>query len=331
MIQTIGVIGCGMFGHALGLLLTRTYDDIELTAYDIDDTVRTTLRKRGHHPYFHKEFIIPPHYHITDDAEAAADADLVILAVPAQYMRGAVEDLDVLKETILLNVSKALERETNERMSEIITTYHPDNPVATLAGGMIAADVAHGRPVGADIGCTDDDALASLRELFMPTTVHVDTTNDVAGVEYGSAFKNVISIGAGIVDGLDYGISAKSFFVAQTLREVELLAVKLGAAHETFHTSSNSWIGDLMTSCFGDTRNRYFGELIGKGHGKDEAVQILEDENKHAEGVVTLDVVHDLMAEMESPFIDTLFDVVHLGDDPAERFKDISLFQYRHT
>jgi glycerol-3-phosphate dehydrogenase (NAD(P)+) len=289
------------------------------------------LKETKHHPYFHKDCEISSNLIPTaSKEECLKDADVVLLAVPAQYLRGALESIKELvpQEAILLNVSKALEKSTNKRMSEIISEFL-SNPTATISGGMLAGDVAHGLPVGADIGCTDESALEVLKELFKPTTVHVEITTDIVGIEFAGAFKNLIAIGGGIIDGLKFGTSAKAFFIAQTLREVELLAIKLGAKDETFHTASNAWMGDLMTTCFGNSRNRLFGEMIGSGMTVEEAIKDLESQKKHAEGYVTLKLVHDLLEENElkRDFVSLLYGVVFENKDAKEEFSKISLIQ----
>lgn len=326
--QKISVIGCGAFGYAIALILSKNHPEKEIYVYDVIDEVIETLKTTKHHPYFHTDIETPSNFLPTKNKETCLqNAELVILAVPAQYLRGAIEPLKPLisEEAIILNVSKALEKDTNKRMSEVIEEYFP-NPVATISGGMLAHDVAKGLPVGADIGCNNKDALGKLKELFKPTTVHISTTTDIIGVELAGALKNVLAIGAGIIDGLQFGFSSKAFFIAQALREVENLAIKLGAKHETFHTASNAWMGDIMTTCFGNSRNRLYGELIGKGNTPEEATKILHEQKKHAEGYATLKLVKESSDQhnLEAPLITMLYDVVYNNKPPRETFKRIA-------
>jgi glycerol-3-phosphate dehydrogenase (NAD(P)+) len=326
--QKIAVVGCGAFGYALALLLSKTHSNKEVFAYDVMSEVIETLQQTKKHPFFHTDIEICPNLLPTKDKEECLkNADLVILAVPAQYLRDALESLNNLipQDAIILNVSKALEKNTNKRMSEVISEYFP-NDVATISGGMLAHDVAKGLPVGADIGCASKSALATLKSLFEPTTVHIDTTTDIIGIELAGALKNVLAIGAGIIDGLNFGFSAKAFFVAQCLREVENLAVKLGARHETFHTASNAWMGDILTTCYGNSRNRLYGEMIGQGKTSEEAITILREQKKHAEGHATLKLVKELCDKYEvaAPLVTKLYDIVYQNKSPSEAFKDIS-------
>ena len=326
--QKIAVVGCGAFGYALALLLSKTHSNKEVYAYDVMPEVIETLQRTKKHPFFHTDIEICPKLLPTKSKEECLrNANLVILAVPAQYVRDALKPLTSLvpKDAIILNVSKALEKDTNKRMSEVISEYLP-HPVATISGGMLAHDVAKELPVGADIGCENEEALQELKELFNPTTVHIDTTTDIIGVELAGALKNVLAIGAGIIDGLNFGFSAKAFFIAQCLREVENLAVKLGARHETFHTASNAWMGDILTTCYGNSRNRLYGELIGQGKTPEEATNTLREQKKHAEGYATLKLVKELCDkhEVKAELVNRLYNIVYQNKNSSETFKDIS-------
>ena len=329
--KKIGVIGLGAFGYSISLLLAKTYPDLIINAVDLNDEVKNSIREKKHHAFFYTDIHAPDNIVIHDTAESCLkDVEMVLLSVPAQYMRKTLEPIKefIPKEAILLHVCKALETGSDKRISVVIREElgKTKNPIANISGGMLGVDVAHGRPVAADIGCKDKKALKILEELFKPTTVYVETTADIAGVELGGAFKNVVTISGGIADGLELGTSAKAFFVSKTLREIETLSLKLGAKDKTFHTSSASWMGDLMTTSFGNSRNRYFGELIGRGHSAEEAIKILKEENKHAEGYATLKVVDDLLDKykIKAPFLKTLYDVVYNKKNPRESFIGLS-------
>lgn len=334
-IKKIAIIGCGAFGYALALLLGRTHKDILVNVFDVQKEVIQELKENKKHPFFHKEHVITNNINPTTDAASALDgADLVILAVPAQFMRGAVTNIkDLIPErAIILNVSKALEKDSDKRMSEVISEeLNPGfkNDIAALSGGMLAHEVADGMPVGADIACESEWALTELKKLFLPTTVHVEITPDIAGVEFSGSFKNVIAIGAGIIDGLKLGTSCKAFYIARLINEVEGIAVMLGASKETFHTSSNAWIGDLLTTCFGNSRNRWFGELMGEGKTLEAAKDILDKEHKHAEGLATIQIIKELEIEkqLELPFFNAMYSVMFENKDAKEVFMKISLMQ----
>ena len=96
--------------------------------------------------------------------------------------------------------------------------------------------------------------------------------------------RTVIAIGSGFFDGLGYSESTKSAFVSQAAKEMSMLAVEMGSNIKTYSLGGYSFLGDLLTTCFGSSRNRYFGELVGKGVPVDMALKVLESMRKHAEG-----------------------------------------------
>jgi len=106
-------------------------------------------------------------------------------------------------------------------------------------------------------------------------------------VELAGALKNCIAIGAGFFDGLKYAASSKAAYMSQAAHEMRALAITLGANRDTFDLGTQAWLGDVLTTCYGDGRNRLFGELIGSGKKVSEALAILDAQRKRAEGYLT--------------------------------------------
>src|SRR5690606_30568015 len=148
------------------------------------------------------------------------------------------------------------------------------NTYAMLAGGTIATDLFHQEPLGADIACENEGALAKLAKVFESRNLFVYPTTDLTGVEYASAFKNVISVMAGITSGMGFSYGAETHIISRCAYEVERVVTgELGGSEETFRMNSQCWGNDLWMSCTGNTRNREFGILLGRGFSIDEAQQ----------------------------------------------------------
>jgi len=332
--KKITISGAGAFGYAIALVLGEHHKDLEISLYDINEDFINSLIETKKHPVFYKNKIITDNIKPTFDlSEALKDVELIITAVPVQFMRAACRDMNkfIKSNLIILHLSKALEATTNKRVSEIIEDELKDKSpiVAALGGGMIAGEVATDCPVGADVGCKNEEALKKIKSLFLPTNIHVDTTTDIAGVEFAGSFKNVLSIGGGIIDGLGYKASVKSFFLTQAGKEIIKIASFLGADSNTFHSSSQSWMGDLMTSSFGNSRNRWFGELLGKGDSLKNAEIKAKNEGKTIEGIKTLESLHKIVQEnkIEAPFLERLYSAV-MGKVPCkEAFKNLARLQ----
>lgn len=320
----IGIIGAGAFGYSLALLLGKAGNSV--TVYDINKEYIDGIND-GSHPVFFSDQKPPETVAATTNLEEVMKQEIIFLAVPGQAMRSAATSLkQYYNKHILVNTAKALELNSGKRMSEVIQECIPHARLVALSGGMIAADVATNAPVGAEIASTDAEALKNVQRLFLPTHVHVATTSDIIGVELAGAFKNVVAIGAGVMAGLALGSSSKAFYVAESLREVEALAVAMGAHEATFHTASHAWMGDLMTCCFGSSRNYALGEMIGQGIDLATAEETLRKQNKRAEGVATLKQVQSLIGKhkINAPFLEALYKVVVQGSS-SELFRSLSV------
>lgn len=316
--KKICVIGAGAFGHSLTLMLHR-YHSFDFVLYDINEEWIKHLQDEKKHPVFHKDQEIESHVSATTNLkEAVEGADMVVFAVPAQFMRSACENAKkyVGDDVLLLSLAKGIEVSSKLVMSDVIREYFPMNPLAALGGGMLALDLVHDLPLGATVGCTHREFHDDLATLFSGTCLHVDVISDVVGVEYAGAFKNVLAIGAGYCDGKGFGGSTKAFYVLQLARELTCLAVKLGS-HPTTFEHSYSWIGDVLTTAYGNSRNRWFGELLGEGKTREDIMSIAKLEHKTVEGVPTLQVVNDLIEDsgVDAPYLKRLHAVVFEGLD----------------
>ena len=118
---------------------------------------------------------------------------------------------------------------------------------------------------------------------FITSYFRAYASTDVLGVELGGAFKNVIAIGAGIIDGVKYGDNTKAAIMTRGIAEISRLGIAMGAKPETF--AGLSGMGDLIVTCMSrHSRNRYVGEQIGSGK---KLKQVLKEMTMVAEGVMT--------------------------------------------
>jgi len=320
--MNVAIIGCGSFGYALALTIQ---DRHPVKVYDVIEEYITGLTQTKRHPVFFSDLTAHKIEGVLNPSVCVVDADIVIFAVPAQVLRVAIETVknDIPEDAIILNVSKALEKDSHKRMSEVIQDVAgTSRAIATLSGGMLAKDVAYGKHVGADIGCVDTGALSRLEELFAGTHIHTRTTTDLIGVELCGSFKNVVAIAAGII----HNASEKAYVISKMSEELEALIIRLGGHPDTFSLASNAWSSDLLVTCYGDSRNRLFGELIARGMSAAEAEEQLKSQKKHAEGFATLDVIKTLaqLYNIKVPFCKRLHGIVYDHEDPMTLVSAVS-------
>lgn len=228
-----------------------------------------------------------------------------------------------------MNLAKAVESGTNKYMSEVAREELEGKCkhnwwFVTISGGMIAEEVTKHWPIGADVACSDERVATFVVDLFETRTFKLHPTTDVLGVELAGALKNVVAIGAGFYDGLGYEMSSKAAYVSEAAAEVRELVVLLGAQRTTFDIGTHAWLGDLLTTCCGNSRNRLFGEYLGQGMSVDAAIALLEKQRKRSEGYLTSKAIYVIARQkgIETPFLDAIYRVLHAGSSVQQAISE---------
>jgi glycerol-3-phosphate dehydrogenase (NAD(P)+) len=229
---------------------------------------------------------------VTSDPASALDgAELVVNAIPTQYIRSTIGRIsrDIPRGAAILNVAKGLETVSRMRPSEILRSAGGDRLIATLSGPSIAAELARRLPAVFVVASDDREFAENCRDLCVSPWTRIYASDDLLGVELAGAVKNVVAIAAGMIDGLGLGNNAKSALLARGLAEIARLGVALGAKAETFFGVAG--VGDLATTCFSpEGRNRTFGQLVGGGQAPADALAAM---SSVVEGVPTAAAVGD--------------------------------------
>jgi glycerol-3-phosphate dehydrogenase (NAD(P)+) len=226
---------------------------------------------------------------ITGDIAAAARADLILIATPAQHLREAVAALapHLRKATPVIAAAKGIERGTHKFMTEVIAEAAPDATPAILSGPSFADDVARGLPTAVTLAAKDETLAAALVQALGSSTFRPYHTSDIRGVEIGGAAKNVLAIAAGIVEGRKLGASALAALTTRGFSELARLGRACGARSETLVGLSG--LGDLVLSCSSlQSRNFALGIALGRGEPPNR--------DKLAEGEFTAPVLIELAA-----------------------------------
>jgi len=320
----VAILGAGQFGFALAYLLGSKSQTLDIMVYDPIKEYIESIQNSRSHPVFHKGVVLTKNVTATNSlSEAITGAQVIVLAVPGQFIRGSVKDWAPLvkNDVVVLNVSKALEKGTNTPLHEVVMQEWAKIPhttelhFAALAGGMLAEEVSRGDPICADIACESVESAQKLRLLFETPLVKINVMTDVLGLELAGAFKNVIAIAAGAFDGLGLAVSSKCAYISMCAKECKRLAIILGAKSETFQMGGQAWLGDVLTTCFGPGRNRLFGEFIGSGLSVEDALKKLHEQKKISEGYLTTKAFYELTVEknIEAPFLKNIYQMLFEG------------------
>ena len=314
------VLGAGSWGTTLALVLLENGHDVNLWTYKAAQAQLMTEKREN--PSFLPGIYLPLQLDImTDIARACQNRDLIVAAVPAQFLRSVIEriaDLD-LKDTVICNVAKGIENETLMTMSEVlldVLKHEKKENVAILSGPSHAEEVCRKMPTAIVSSAYKNKAAKLVQDAFMTPYFRVYVNEDIRGVELGGAIKNVIAVGAGISDGAGFGDNTKAAIMTRGVYEITRLGVKLGAQPRTF--AGLSGIGDLIVTCMSrHSRNRYVGEQIGKGRKLND---VLREMVMVAEGVASTRSVRDLARKhrVEMPIVESVYEMLFEGKDPQK-------------
>ncbi|MBH10259.1 MAG: glycerol-3-phosphate dehydrogenase [Candidatus Marinimicrobia bacterium] len=312
----ISFIGCGSWGAALGLVAAQ--NGFSVTMWHRNAAVVEYMKKTRVH-YLVPDLQFPDNVNLTINQEEAVNAaQIIVIAIPSQSIRGVLQNLSPLlsDDKIIVNVAKGIEIDTLMTASDIInelTEINISNTV-TLSGPSHAEEVIAGYPTTLVSASRKLATAKKIQKIFSNGRLRIYSNQDIRGVELVGAMKNVIAIAAGISDGIGYGDNSKAALMTRGIREIAILGSAMGANSDTF--SGLSGIGDLIVTCLSNySRNRKVGQLIGEGKFLDD---ILKNMRMVAEGVETAKSLHQLIEKykVEMPISEGIYQVLFHNADP---------------
>ena len=319
-VGTAAVMGAGAWGTALAKVLADAGNDVRLWARraDVADEVNSTHRNQDYLP----DVDLSPAIRATTDAAEALDAvTTVLLAVPSQKLRGNLEHWAplIVPGATLVSLAKGIELGTLMRMSQVITQVTGADPsqVAVLSGPNLASEIAQGQPAATVIACTDSGRAVTLQRSLNTRYFRPYTNADVIGTEVGGACKNVIALACGMAAGVGLGENTAAAIITRGLAEIMRLGIALGAKGATL--AGLAGVGDLVATCSSpQSRNRAFGERLGKGESLDAAQRAAG--GHVAEGVTSCESVLALASsyDVEMPLTEAVHGVCHRGMSVVE-------------
>jgi glycerol-3-phosphate dehydrogenase (NAD(P)+) len=318
MFKDISIIGDGGMGTVLAMLLCEKADysaesgltNVRMWGYDrrqLEQIAQNRENKKFLPGYKLPKELVFEH----EDQRIIAGAELIVSAVPCQYMRGVWSRLKnyVPKGVPIVSVAKGIENETLLRPTQILADIiGKKNEYAVLSGPTIADELVRKLPATACAAACDEELAKQIQYTFSVPWFRIYTNTDIVGVELAGAMKNIIAIAAGIIDGAGAGDNAKAALLTRGLTEITRLGIAMGARLQTF--SGLTGLGDLVTTCISPMgRNRSFGERIGKGQTVEQAQGATESV---VEGIATCKSVVALIAQynVDMPITRSVYQVL---------------------
>jgi glycerol-3-phosphate dehydrogenase (NAD(P)+) len=318
------VLGAGSWGTAFAQVLVDA--GTETMLWSRRPEIAASINATHRNPDYLPDFELPPLLRATSDPEEALrDADLIVLAIPSGTLRDNLKSwVDLVgDEAVLVSLMKGIEVGTSKRMSEVIieVTDVPGDRVAVVSGPNLAKEIAARQPAASVVACTDLEVAARLQRACNSGYFRPYTNHDVVGCELGGAVKNVIALAVGMAVGLGFGDNARASLITRGLAETMRIGEALGADPLTF--SGLAGLGDLVATCTSPlSRNRTFGENLGRGMTVDEVLAITR---QTAEGVKSCESILDLarMNGVEVPITEHVALVVHEGMTVGEMLQSL--------
>ncbi|NUL43608.1 NAD(P)-dependent glycerol-3-phosphate dehydrogenase [Cellulosimicrobium funkei] len=298
--EKLVVVGAGSWGTTFAKVLADSAiergvvePEIVLWARRPEVAEDITLRKRN--TDYLPDIDLPACLSATTDlAEAVAGAGLVVLAIPAQEVRGHLPSIRAHLDpaAVVVSLVKGLERGTDARMSELCAEELslPEERFAVVSGPNLALEIARQEPTATVVASVDPATAEWIAVRTSGPYFRPYTNTDVTGVEICGVVKNVIALAVGICDGLGYGDNSKASVITRGLAETARLAESLGGQAETL--AGLAGLGDLVATCASPlSRNRTAGRYLGQGLSVEEATARLK---QTAEGMKSVSAVVDL-------------------------------------
>ncbi|MFR8744644.1 MAG: NAD(P)H-dependent glycerol-3-phosphate dehydrogenase [Peptoniphilus sp.] len=311
----ITLCGGGSWGTAIARLLSNKGH--ELNFYIRNKEVIEDIRKNKENTKYLPGAKFEKEINLINNLDSVLeDIDVFIIAVPTSSIREVLTSIKgkISKDVIIVNLSKGIEVESLDRISEISSEILKDNPFVALSGPSHAEEVGKDIPTTLVASSENLKVAQTIQHEFSTPIFRIYTNPDLVGVEMGGALKNIIALAAGMNDGLAYGDNSKAALMTRGIYEMSKLGILLGANPHTFNGLSG--IGDLIVTCTSmHSRNRRAGILIGEGKSMEEACN---EVGQVVEGVKTVKSAYKLakLKNIEMPITNALYKVLYEGYDP---------------
>lgn len=308
----VAVLGAGSFGCSIAQVLSSNKHEVML--WDFNPENAKKLDETRDNPFI-ENAKINANIFVTSELELVANYDMICYVVPSFALRQTGEKIKALgcDDKVQVICTKGIEAETMKTGLHILQQdLQFKGDIVILSGPTHAEELALKKFTTIVSTCSNLETAELVQEAFNCDYLRVYTQTDVTGVEILGGAKNVLAIAAGICDSHpELGDNAKAALLTRGLREMTIIGKLEGAKESTFYGLTG--MGDLIvTATSQHSRNRKFGELIGKGMTKDEAIAEVK---MTVEGVYSVKALHQLAVKhnLDLPIVKMIYSVLEEG------------------
>ncbi len=319
----ITVLGAGSWGTALARMLAERGAEVQF--WGRDAPLMEELRLQRINARYLPGVSLPEEVLVTSNWAALKPADATLVVVPSKGFHSTLCSAAAAEYGqrcgVMVSCTKGIELHSGLRMSELMHSVFPGAPIAVLSGPNHAEEVVNHLPTAAVVACEDDELGQRLQGLFTLPWFRSYRTQDVVGVEWAGALKNVYAIASGIAEGLALGDNAIAALVTRALAEMIRFGNAMGGQTDTFVGLSG--LGDLVATCFSaHSRNHRVGVALGRGESLES---ILSQSKMVAEGVGNTESLHQCARRIgaRTPLLDAVHGILYEGSQPREVLREL--------
>jgi glycerol-3-phosphate dehydrogenase (NAD(P)+) len=319
------VIGGGSWATAIAKMLCENQK--EIAWYMRSKAAIDHLQTQKHNPnYLSSVEFDTNQLRLTSDInEAVAFADYIIFAIPSAFLGGELEKLtESLENKIIFSAIKGIVPETSLIVGEHFHVKYniPYDNIGVITGPCHAEEVALERLSYLTIACGDVKKAKTMAKNLSSDYINAKTSDDIIGTEYAAMLKNIYAIAAGIAHGLGYGDNFQSVLMSNGIREMKKFIQKVHKMKRNINNSA--YLGDLLVTGYSVfSRNRMFGNMIGKGYTVKSAQMEM---SMVAEGYYATKSAYMLNQKYgaKTPIIDAVYSILYEGKEPKKVFKKLT-------
>ncbi len=321
------VFGAGSWATAIVKMLCENLDEVGWYMRSV--YTKEHLLKEQHNPNYLSsvEFHLEQLKLSNDINETATYADVLIFVIPSAFIFSELKKLNVdISKKIVVSAVKGIVPETGLLVGEHFhETYHiPFENIAVIAGPCHAEEVALERLSYLTISCADADKAKAIAKNLSSDYIKTKISDDIIGVEYAVMLKNIYAIAAGIAHGLGYGDNFQSVLMSNSIREMKRFIKKMHRMKRNINNSA--YLGDLLVTGYSTfSRNRMFGNMIGKGYTVKSAMMEM---NMVAEGYYATKSAQLLneknLKKTQLPIINAVYAILYENKNPKKIFKKLT-------
>ncbi|KAA3438155.1 NAD(P)H-dependent glycerol-3-phosphate dehydrogenase [Rufibacter hautae] len=317
--ERIAVLGGGSWATALVKILSENKTDVSWWLRNQDDVHH--LQQYAHNPRYLSgvRFDLAYVHPSSDIRETVAQADWVILAVPAAFVKEALSPLaaDALHDKTVVSAVKGMIPKENLLITDFLEQHYgvPAERQCVIAGPCHAEEVALEKQSYLTIGSVDLARAEQFCALLRNRYVKANPLDDIDGVEYCAVMKNIIALACGIAHGLNYGDNFQAVMVSNSMEEIERFLDALMPLHRDLKGSA--YLGDLLVTAYSQfSRNRTFGNMIGRGYTVKSAQFEM---NMVAEGYYAVQSIHELnkRLKVDMPITTAVYNILYERISPG--------------